>query len=483
MPSPGNIRFDAFMTAGQAADYTESSSAPYRMLLLADFGGKTRPAEFKPLRIDRDNFDALPGQWSVEMVLPGLSTGGDLTIPIRELDDFTPDRLLQTIPALLELSQLRRQLGHPATFEKAAKEIRAWTGTSDEPESPKVEVPKSGADLLAGILGEAPDPMRDAGTDVESDFARLLRRTVHPHLIPAADARQADLENRVDAVMCGMLAAILHHPRFQAVEAAWRGLGFLVKRLDTDEAVHLFAADMTRDELAQDLIAPQSKINKHVQKLIGDGKRLSLVVGDYEFQPTAADATLLGQIGAAIAASNALFIAAAGAAHVGCESFVEQPDSDRWTGTIDPESQAAWKALRRRSEASFLGLVAPRFLLRSPYGRNGREVESMQFEELELAGPKDLLWGNGAIAWACLIGLAVGKHGPNFGNQVDDELGDIPTATTESAGNRETVPCAEAMLDQTDIEKIQDRGINVLSSIRDSDRIRLMSMRRLGSAG
>ena len=38
----------------------------------------------------------------------------------------------------------------------------------------------------------------------------------------------------------------------QALEAAWRGLYFLVKRLDTDGGLKLFLLDVSRDELAAD---------------------------------------------------------------------------------------------------------------------------------------------------------------------------------------------------------------------------------------
>src|SRR5262245_56704937 len=44
-------------------------------------------------------------------------------------------------------------------------------------------------------------------------------------------ARQLDAAvARLDALLAGQVNAILHHPRFQSLEASWRGLEFLWRR-------------------------------------------------------------------------------------------------------------------------------------------------------------------------------------------------------------------------------------------------------------
>ena len=47
---------------------------------------------------------------------------------------------------------------------------------------------------------------------------------------------------------------ILHHPDFRALEAAWRSLHFLIRRLETDEQLTVSVLDVTKAELTADLV-------------------------------------------------------------------------------------------------------------------------------------------------------------------------------------------------------------------------------------
>ena len=55
----------------------------------------------------------------------------------------------------------------------------------------------------------------------------------------------------VDAAMTDLMRAVLHDPAFQQVEAAWRGVQWLVSTLDLGETLELHLLHVTRDELAQ----------------------------------------------------------------------------------------------------------------------------------------------------------------------------------------------------------------------------------------
>ena len=45
------------------------------------------------------------------------------------------------------------------------------------------------------------------------------------------------------------LNEILHHPKFQAMESAWRGLKFLVDRTDFGENVNIEVLDVSKEEM------------------------------------------------------------------------------------------------------------------------------------------------------------------------------------------------------------------------------------------
>src|SRR5438552_18278563 len=113
---PARVNFGSVgvrLTAGESpADPAPADDTPFRVLALGDFGGRDR-GDFRPARVDRDTFDALPGTLGVTVRLPGFGPGGGLVVAVNGLDDFTPDRLWESVPAFDELRKLRRRLQNP----------------------------------------------------------------------------------------------------------------------------------------------------------------------------------------------------------------------------------------------------------------------------------------------------------------------------------------------------------------------------------
>src|SRR5438093_12822521 len=86
-----------------------------------------------------------------------------------------------------------------------------------------------------------------------SDWNQFLKSIAEPHIVSGTDPRLPDFEAVVDEAISAQMRAVLHHPDFQALEAAWRGLYFLVRRLETDVTLKLYLLDVTKAELAQDV--------------------------------------------------------------------------------------------------------------------------------------------------------------------------------------------------------------------------------------
>ena len=57
----------------------------------------------------------------------------------------------------------------------------------------------------------------------------------------------------LDALIGAQLDAVLHHPRFQDLEARWRGLAYLAGHAHRHQAVVLRLLALTKDELAKDI--------------------------------------------------------------------------------------------------------------------------------------------------------------------------------------------------------------------------------------
>ncbi len=93
---------------------------PLKMLVIGDFTGKKddRPVEErKPINVDKDNFNQVMTEHrlGVTMAVPdklSSTEGGDmsLTLNFKTLSDFTPDGIVQQVPELQQLLQLRSAL-------------------------------------------------------------------------------------------------------------------------------------------------------------------------------------------------------------------------------------------------------------------------------------------------------------------------------------------------------------------------------------
>ena len=71
----------------------------------------------------------------------------------------------------------------------------------------------------------------------------------------------------------------------------------------------------------------------------------------------------------------------------------------------------ALEALRELPEASHLALLAPRFMLRHPYGKKSDPISAFAFEEFTPdEGLRGMLWGHPALLAASAAGGAERQH-------------------------------------------------------------------------
>ena len=151
-------RLDVHLTAGSSPiDLTSREDSPLRMLVMADFGGRTRPAEWGPVRVDRDSFDTLPARLNVTVRLPGIGPGGDLTLPVAELDDFRPERLWQRVEAFDRLRGLRAPVGRPGEVRGRRRGGPGLDRRADRKPVPPPP-PTSGEELLERMIGGPLEP-------------------------------------------------------------------------------------------------------------------------------------------------------------------------------------------------------------------------------------------------------------------------------------------------------------------------------------
>ena len=266
---------------------TPDPETPFCIAILGDFSGResrgileigpalaNRPA----ILIDRDNFEEVLAKFHPEIKLPAGGESGSQGLKFSELDDFHPDRIVERAGMFRRLLEARIRLNDPATFAAAAEELGLAPATSqasaqaaEVPGTPPVSAPRppSGSfldavieeattDEASGRSGSGPtanDQRRT--TRVPGDLERFVRRVTEPHLAAVPDSRQPEVMAVIDRALGSQMRALLHVPAFQELEAAWRAVFLLVRRLDTDSQLKLYLIDVSKPELAADLGSSQ----------------------------------------------------------------------------------------------------------------------------------------------------------------------------------------------------------------------------------
>jgi type VI secretion system protein ImpC len=396
------------------------------------------------------------------------------------------------------LRALRKRLEDPATFQAAAAEIQTWARTETTPAaqdpargdpSPTPDLARLSPDrLLDQMLDEAQQRTPEAGLSRDlTEWNVLVRELVRPYLIPRANPQRAELLTQLDAAAGGQMRAILHDPVFQAIEAAWRGIFFLVRRLETDSQLQLYLVDVSKAELAADLGSTEDLRATGTYRLLVEqsvgmpgGQPWAVLAGNYTFDQSHEDVELLGRLAKIARQAGAPFLAAASPHILGCVSWAETPDPDDWQRPIDPQDRQAWEALRQLPEASYLGLVQPRFLLRVPYGADTDPTERFPFEEM--AGPpahEEYLWGNPAFACVYVLAEAFSQYAWSMRPGMVQEIEGLPLHVYQKDGDSFIQPCAEAWLSERAAERILEMGLIPLLSLRGRDVVRLARFQSL----
>jgi type VI secretion system ImpC/EvpB family protein len=221
----------------------------------------------------------------------------------------------------------------------------------------------------------------------------------------------------IDRLLAEQLNEILHAPRFQALEAAWRGLEMLTNTVQTEGArqVQIRCLSVTWRELQRDFERASDFDNSHLfRKIYEDefgtpgGTPYSVLIGDYEIHPRPTpehpydDIAVLGHLAGVAAAAFCPFVCAASPAMFGVNHFTELQSTKDLARGFQLAEFVKWRSLRKVEDARFVGLAVPRILMRPPY--TIEETQGFCFEE-DVSAPHlgRHLWGNAAFAWGCVL--------------------------------------------------------------------------------
>lgn len=447
---------------------------PVRIAVLGDFSAGAAAgrldtgaelARRKPMAVEFDSLEDTLARLEVKLTLPIGDGGAGVELEFGDLDAFHPDQLYRELDVFKALADLRKRLNNTATFAKAAAEVQSWAGGGKRVSRGGRRRSRSGAPAadaklsdFARLVGVAPEVLTGGPVDA------LLKRIVGPFVVAAPDPKRDALLATVDQALSDAMRAVLHQSEFQNLESLWRGMDMLLRRIETGPMLQVLLVDVSAEELAADLSSVDDLAETGLYSMLVDKPSqeknggLSLICGLYQFEATPPHAELLGRMAKIAAQAGAPFVTA-----MAVDGLTDRRKAPH------PLVAQALRELRELPEASHLALLAPRFLLRHPYGKRSDPVSAFAFEEFSAHdGLRSMLWGHPAIVAACLLAAPTGKT---------LSIGELPFHYfVDADGDQVPLPCTERLINAETAARLGQYGIVALLAHKGQPELRMAGL-------
>ncbi|HVW54550.1 MAG TPA: type VI secretion system contractile sheath large subunit [Rhizobiaceae bacterium] len=265
----------------------------------------------------------------------------------------------------------------------------------------------------------------------EEEPIALLRRWFGVDALLSMSRRDADslrlwIDRDIavlDRLLSEQLDAILHHRQFKELEAAWRGVMFLLDQVEGDERIIIRVLAATWKELERDFdranefdqSALFAKVYSEEYGMPG-GLPYGLLLCDYSVRhrqssmEASDDIGVLSRLAEVAAASFSPCVVGAAPELFGVSTFAELSHVQSIDAGFRLAEYQRWRRLQRKEESRFLGVTLPRILLR--YLHDGREERREGFVYREqVDGIVDWLWGNAVYGFGAVAIRAFRESG------------------------------------------------------------------------
>jgi len=233
--------------------------------------------------------------------------------------------------------------------------------------------------------------------------------------------------SRLDQMISGQLAEILHQEEFQKLEGSWRGMHHLVMNSETSAMLKIRVLNLSKQELHKDLSKAvefdQSQIFKKIYESefgTPGGEPYGMMIGDYEFNSHPNDIETLSLMSNVAAAGFCPFVSAGSSGMFGFDDWTELSRPRDLEKVFESLEYTKWRSFRDSEDSRFVTLTMPRVLARLPYGKATKPVEEFGFEELEVDAETgmavkpehdDYCWMNASYVLGSRMTNAFSKYG------------------------------------------------------------------------
>ncbi len=198
----------------------------------------------------------------------------------------------------------------------------------------------------------------------------------------------------IDAMIGNQIDAILHHPRLQKLEGAWRGLVWLLGGMELGNKVKVRLLSITWAEICRDLErAAEFDASQMFQKIYeaefgtAGGEPFGMIVIDHEVRhipgpgaPTD-DVGALAALAGVAAAAFVPMVLGASPALLDLDSFGDLAGVADPTSPLFDAAHQRFRALSGRDESRFIALTLPRVLARQPWEDDPSRRDGFRYRE------------------------------------------------------------------------------------------------------
>ncbi|MDZ7924345.1 MAG: type VI secretion system contractile sheath large subunit [Marinagarivorans sp.] len=285
----------------------------------------------------------------------------------------------------------------------------------------------------------------------------------------------------IDQMINDLVNNIIHHKKFQQLEASWRGLWYLVTQAEANRTIKIKILDISWGEVSKDieraLEVDQSQL---FQKIYSEeygtpgGEPFGAMIGDYEISHKRSarhphdDISTLSGLSQIAAAAFSPFICSVSSEFFGLDDFSNLGMPINFHSIFAQNEYIRWRALREKQDSRFLGLTLPKMLMRKPYRTQPGSYKGIYFyEKPGKNNHSTFLWGNACYAFGGLLireFASVGWFGHIRGVPRDQIGGglitNLPTVSYEAEKKIVvTKPSVDVIITDTMERELSDLGL------------------------